>query len=166
MRRHVALARPILVLPQLSRDRAALAEERDDIEGIDPRRGTLVRNLDHDVDVGARIVDDAEADPRVVQPRRHVQICAGRIEPSAGMVVQQHFPTRRGAGNGQYRVDRAPSNRPGGDDHAITVHLTEERHFAPSRRGDLAARNARTPGASRSITSSVLSSWLQETGRC
>ncbi len=93
---HVALAPPVLVLPQLPRHRAALAERVDHVERIDPEHHAVVRHLHDDVDRRGAVVDDAEAHPAVVQPGGDVEVGSRGIEPAARVVVQQHLaPLRR-----------------------------------------------------------------------
>ena len=135
---HVALAAPVLVLAELPRHRAALAQSVDHVERVDPEHRAIVRHLDHDVELGGSVVDDAEAHPAVVEAGRDVEVGRRRIEPAARMVVQQHLAPLGHAREGEHHVDRAPRHHACARHHAVAVHLGHERHFASAGRDDLA----------------------------
>ncbi len=123
------------------------------------RRG---RHHDHDVDRRRLVVDDAEADPAVVQPRRHVQVGAGGLEAAARVVVQQHLAPLADAGQREHRIHRAAGHGPGPGDDAVAVDLRHERDLPAPRRGDL--RGEVGPDARGDPLAHVLSSFFFAAG--
>ena len=131
--RHVALARPILVLPQLRGDRPALAQRVDDVERIDRDHRPVAGHLDDDVELGRAVVDDAEPHAGVVEAGRHVQVGAGGIEPATGMVVQEHLPALHRARAREHHVHRAPREHARrGDDPVPSTSATNDTSRPPA----------------------------------
>jgi hypothetical protein len=73
-RRHVALARTVLVTAMLAGDRSLGAEVVRDGLRIEPRLLVSARHLHHYIERARVVVDDAEADAVVVHPRRDVVV--------------------------------------------------------------------------------------------
>ena len=160
---HVPLGGPVLILAEHRRHGAVLAEGVYHVERVDAHGGLRVRNLDDHVQLGGLVVDDAEADAAVVQPRRDVEVGARGLQPAARMVVQQHLAALGGAGEREHRIHRAPGHGPGAGDHAVAVHLRHERDFPAPRRGDL--RGEVGPDARGDPLAHVLSSFFFAAGK-
>ena len=96
------------------------------------------RHLDDDVELGGAVVDDAEPDAVVVQPRRDVQVGAGGIEMPLGWLcssISPALPSRPGSASTMSTVPRATHARRGDD--AVAIHVRDEGDFAAARGGDL-----------------------------
>ncbi len=135
----VPLAGTILEPAQRPRDGAALGEQARDIHRIEPRGRPRARHFDHDVQLGHVVVHDPESHAAVVQPRRHRQIGARRVEHAAGVVVQQQLPALGDARQGEDCVHRAARHHARFDQQAVAVEACDE--------GDLASAGLRDLGA-------------------
>ena len=137
---HVPLAPPVLVLSQLRRDRPPLPQRVHDVEGVDPQHRLFARHFHDDVKRCGAVVDDAETDTAVVQSRGNVEIGSRRVEPPARVVVQQHLAPLRHSREREHHVHGSARDCASGRDHAVPVHLGDERHFAAAGLGDFAGQ--------------------------
>ena len=133
--------------PSTRRDRPALAQGVDHVERIDPgprgRRG----HLDHHVQLGGAVVDDAEADAAVVQAGGDVQVGRRGLQTAARMVVQHHLaPVRAtpGSASTMSAVPRATARAAMIDAVASTVPTKQTSR--PPAAAISAARYARPAG--------------------
>jgi len=66
-----------------------------------------------------------------VQPGRHGEVGAGRLEHAARMIVEQQVAALRHAGKGEHGIDRATRHHPRVDDPPVRILAGDERHLAP-----------------------------------
>ena len=137
---HVALARPVLEAAERPRDRTPRREQPGDVERVEPGGRARAGTLDHHVEIGHVVVDDAEPDSAVVHPGGHAQIGPRRLEHAARMVVEQHLAALGRPREGEDRVDRAAGDDPRLDDRAVRVGARDERHLPPVGRRDFPAQ--------------------------
>ena len=157
IRRHVALARPVLEGPERAGHRTLRGEQPRDIERIGPRGRARARAFDHDVAVRDRVVHDGEAHSPVVQPGGHAQVGTRGLEHAARVVVQQQLPSLGDPRQREHRVHRAARHRARLHEDAVRIGARHERHLAPVRRGDLRAHQL-TDRRRQALDAHVLSS--------
>ena len=140
VRRHVTLGGPVLEAAEGARHRSTRGQKRRDVDRVDPRGRARPHALHDHVAVGHVVVDDPEPHAAVVQPGRHREIGAGRLEHAARVVVEQQLAAYGDAGQGEHGVHGAARHHPRLDDQAIGVGSRHERDLAPVRGGDFGAQ--------------------------
>ena len=123
----------------------------------------VTRHLHHHVEIGRGVVQDAESHAGIVQPGGNVEIGAGGLEQSTGVVVEQDLAPAGAAGEGEHHVGGTPSQGPGAADHAIAVHLGHEADLPATRQRDLVREVG--PDARGDALAQVFSSFFFAAGK-
>ena len=163
MRREIALALAILVAAEFAGHRTVLAEEGDDIEGIQARMLLRFRHLDDHVEAFAVVVDNAEADAIVVGARRDGEIGHRRFESAARMVVQQHLALLRNPGKGEHAIDGAAGDGTRAGEHTGIIHRGDEGNFVAASTADFATEHFTHSG--REAVGQVFNSFFLAAGK-
>ena len=121
----------VFVAGELRGHRPILAQRRDHVIGVDPNHRPLSRHLDHHVELGSLVVQDAEADPRIVQVGRHIEIRDRGIEPAARVIVEQQLAPAGACGKRKHHLHRAPRHHPRTGDHPVPIQRARNETSRP-----------------------------------